>query len=251
MKIGGNISRVAECTSTNDLAKKWVLKNAEEGTVIISNAQTQGRGTTGREWFSPGSLGLYLSVILQPSKLNISLLSLVGGIAAADAIFETEKIRVELKWPNDLIWEDRKLGGILSESSFIGDQVSHVILGLGLNISHNEQDFPETLRSSSISLRMITKRETDKDSLLNGLWKHLNLWYDRFLEGREKDIIQAFEDLSVLTLGEKISLFTKKGEVTGVYCGLDEFGGLILKTQGRTQSFFSAQIKALQRSQED
>jgi BirA family biotin operon repressor/biotin-[acetyl-CoA-carboxylase] ligase len=251
MKIGGRIIRVESCTSTNDLVKKWALKNIDEGTVVISNEQTHGKGTKGRAWFSPDSLGLYMSVILRPPHSNVSLLSLVGGLAAVDAVFEALGIRTKLKWPNDIIWKGRKLGGILSESTFIGNQLSHVILGLGLNISHKETDFPAAIRSSSVSLRMILGQKVNKEILLKSLWKYFNLWYERFLKGKEKDIIRSFQDLSILTIGEKISLRTEKEELTGIYDGLDEFGGLILKTQDQEHKFFSAQVMTLQRSQED
>jgi BirA family biotin operon repressor/biotin-[acetyl-CoA-carboxylase] ligase len=138
MEIGAKIVRVESCPSTNDLAKELALSGEKEGTVVISEEQTQGKGTKGRSWFSARRKGLYLSVILTPPSPKISLLPLVAGLAVSDAVFSTVGIRTSLKWPNDLVWEGKKLGGLLCESGYLGNRVNYVILGLGLNVSHGK-----------------------------------------------------------------------------------------------------------------
>lgn len=245
MEIGVRIHRVKSCTSTNDLAKELALAGEEEGTVVICDEQTKGRGTKGRSWYSAPKKGLYLSSILYPSQPQISLLPLVAGLAANDAIFESSGIRVKLKWPNDLIWENKKLGGILCESGFLGNKASYVIVGIGINLSHRRKDFPEEIRSLATSLKLISKKHMDRDKFLGKLLKALNNWYRLFLERRNEEIVRSFQSHSLLPLGKEIKLVTETEEVLGTYAGIDSRGGLILETKGKRASFFSGEIRTI------
>ena len=243
MKIGTRIRWLKICPSTNDLARELAIAGEEEGTVVMAEEQTKGKGTRGRSWYSPQKKGLYASVILRPLKPAISLLPLVAGLAVREAVFESLGIRLRLKWPNDLIWEDKKLGGILCESGFLGNRLSYVILGIGLNINHDIEDFPPEIRPQATSLKLIKGKDIEVNEILLRLWPALNGWYQLFLRGEEKKIVASFEQSSALALGEKIRVITEKGEFEGLFKGIDSFGGLILEERGREKSFFSAQIK--------
>jgi len=245
MQIGAKIFRVKSCPSTNDLAKELALAGEKEGTVVISDEQTKGRGMKGRKWYSARKKGIYLSVILRPPHSNISLLPLVAGLAVADAVFDSVGFRVKLRWPNDLIWGKKKLGGILCESGFSGNKANYVILGIGLNVNHGRDDFPEEIRDQATSLKLISKEDMDKNFLLGNLWLALNHWYGGFLQGEEKKIIYHFQENSILPLGKEITLVTESGEVSGIYRGIDTQGGLILESRGKRRPFFSAEIKAM------
>ena len=155
MKIGERIHYVPTCTSTNDMAKDLADFGVPEGTVVLAEEQTSGKGRYRRHWFSSPGKGLYLSVILRPKQPEISLLTLSAGLAVAEALRDVLGVKVCLKWPNDLLWEGKKLGGILSESSYFGQKLNYVVVGIGLNISHSEEDFPPGLRDSAISLKQI------------------------------------------------------------------------------------------------
>jgi len=245
MEIGAKIVRVTRCPSTNDLAKDLALSGEEEGTVIISEEQTQGKGTKGRSWFSARSKGLYLSIILTPPSPEISLLPLVAGLAVSDAVFSSADIRIGLKWPNDLVWQGKKLGGLLCESGYLGNRVNYVILGLGLNVNHRKDDFPEEIRQQAVSLKLITEKDTDRNTLLESLWQALNHWYGQFLQGKVEEIISAFEERSVLPLGSEVTLALDGEEISGIYKGIDSKGGLILERSGEERAFFSAEIEAV------
>lgn len=245
MKIGTRIRWVKSCPSTNDLARELALAGEEEGTVVIAEEQTKGKGTRGRSWYSAKKKGLYASAILRPSKPAISLLPLVAGLAVREAIFESTRIRIQLKWPNDLIWEEKKLGGILCESGFLGNRLGYVILGIGLNINHNLEDFPPEIRTQATSLKLIKEEDVEVKDILPRLWPALNGWYGLFLRGEEEKIIRSFEENSVLPLGKKIAVVTEKRAYEGIFKGIDSFGGLILEERGREKCFFSAQIKTI------
>lgn len=244
-KIGAIIHKVKSCSSTNDLARKMAVKGAEEGTVIIARKQTKGRGTKGRTWYSAENKGLYVSIILRPDEPKLSLIPLMAGLAVRDAIFESLGIHIGLRWPNDLVWGEAKLGGILCESGFLGDHPSYVILGIGLNLSHQKMEFPEAIRSISTSLKLITKKGVDKEGLLQNLWKALNHWYQLFGEGQGFKIIRSFEKGSIFAEGQKIRLQSQKGKTTGIYKGLDSRGALVLEEGGKERTYFSAEIKKL------
>ena len=246
MEIGKIVHSFKSCSSTNDLAREMALQGAEEGTVIISEEQTAGRGTKGRIWYSPRKRGLYTSIILRPEESPISLLPLVAGLGAQQAIFEATGLRVGLKWPNDLVWEGKKLVGILCESGYLGNELNYVIMGIGLNISQERTDFPPEIRSRATSLKLAKKEEIDRDSLIRNLWKSLNFWYGLFCQGRKDEIICAFEGNLVFARGERITVVKPEEEVSGFFAGIDSQGGLILDVQGRRLSFYSAEIQTIE-----
>ncbi len=243
MKIGAKIHRVMSCTSTNDLAKDLALSGAEEGTVVVADEQTQGRGTRGRSWYSAQKKGLYLSCLVYPPQPRISLLPIIAGLSASDAIFESVGIRVRLRWPNDLVWGKKKLGGILCESGFLGNRASYAILGIGINVSHERNDFPEDIRSQATSLRLITNKEINGKKFLERLCDALDYRYNQFLRNERERIVRAFEDYSILHLGKEVKVLTEKGEISGRYNGIDPQGGLILESRGERHSLFAGEIK--------
>lgn len=251
MNIGAKILRVKSCPSTNDLAKELALSGEKEGTVIIAEEQTKGKGTKGRSWYSARNKGLYLSVVLTPPFSDISLLPLVAGLAVSEAIFSCLGIRAGLKWPNDVVWEGKKLGGILCEGGFLGNRVTYAILGLGLNVRHEKEDFPKGIRHQAISLKIIKKERIEEEAFLDCLWKLLNNWYGCFLKGEKRRILKAYQEKSVLPLGEKIDLIIESEVLSGIYRGLNPQGGLILERNGRRESFFSAQIKTIQSAKKE
>lgn len=237
------IHRVETCTSTNDLARDLADRGAAEGTAVLAAEQTQGRGVDGHAWFSAPGKGLYLSVILRPPPLNLSLLPLAAALGIREALAE-QGVWVRLKWPNDLVWKAKKLGGILCEGNTLGDRLRYVILGVGLNVRHKKADFPEALRRAAVSLRMITRRPPDQEGLLVELGKALTVWYRLFVEGSKEKIVRTFEKHSTFSLGERITLVSGGRKVSGVYRGLGIDGALRLESGGRVRSFLAARVES-------
>lgn len=247
MKIGAKILEVKSCSSTNDLANAMALDGEEEGTVIIAEEQTAGRGTRGRVWFSEMEKGLYFSVILRPVVKDLSLLPLCAGLAVKDALSEIAGLPVLLKWPNDLIYRGRKLGGILCEASFIGNEISHAVLGVGLNVNHDEESFPVHIRSQATSLKILLAKEFDAQAFLDKLWLILDDWYRIFLEGKKAQIIRAFEESSEFSPGERLTIITEKTKMTGEYIGIDLGGRLLLRITGVERSFLAPEILGIKK----
>jgi BirA family biotin operon repressor/biotin-[acetyl-CoA-carboxylase] ligase len=247
MKIGSKILAVETCSSTNDLANALALEGEEEGTVIIAGEQTAGRGTRGRIWFSEKEKGLYLSVILRPAVKDLSLLPIVAGLAVKDALSETVNLPVLLKWPNDLMCKGKKLGGILCEASFFGNEIGHAVLGVGLNVNQDEAGFPAQIRSQSTSLKILLAKEFDVQAFLFKLWQILDDWYRFFREGKKIQIIRAFEESSEFSPGDRLTVIMEKTKITGEYIGIDLTGRLLLRTQGIERSFLAPEVHGLKK----
>jgi BirA family biotin operon repressor/biotin-[acetyl-CoA-carboxylase] ligase len=161
--------RLASCLSTNDEAKRLARQGAPGGTAVVADEQTAGRGTRGRLWHSPPGLGLYLSIILRPPIPDLAGLPLRAAVAVRDAVRDATGIAAEVKPPNDLVFGERKLGGILCESAFAGGEPEFAIVGVGLNVGHGPGDFPPDLAATAVSLRIIADRRIDPASLIESI----------------------------------------------------------------------------------
>jgi BirA family biotin operon repressor/biotin-[acetyl-CoA-carboxylase] ligase len=242
MTIGAIIHRLSSCSSTNDAAKALAQEGAEEGTVVIADEQTGGRGTKGRSWHSPPGRGLYASVILRPGREDISLLPLVAGVACVEAIRQAAGLEVGLKWPNDFVWKTGKLGGILCEGTFLGSYSSHAVLGIGLNIAQRRSDFPAALRREATSLRLAGKKTVDREKLEACLWMSLERWYGAFRLGKKREIVRAFESKLIFPIGTQIKVRREGNDLEGVFAGMDTRARLALIVQGKKTFLSPAEI---------
>lgn len=159
--------RLDSCPSTNDEAKRLARGGAEAGVAVVAGEQTAGRGTRGRVWQSPRGLGLYLSIILRPPIADLAGLPLRAARAVRDAVEEAAGVRAAVEPPNDIVWDSRKLGGILCESGFVGAQLEFAIVGVGLNVNQTVADFPPDIADTAVSMRMATGRTIAPDTLID------------------------------------------------------------------------------------
>ncbi|MDD8026046.1 MAG: biotin--[acetyl-CoA-carboxylase] ligase [Acidobacteriota bacterium] len=160
------IVRLDSCPSTNDEAKRLARGGAAAGTAVAAGEQTAGRGTRGRSWHSPPGLGLYLSIVLRPPLPDLAGLPLLAARAVRDALEAETGVRASVEPPNDLVWEGRKLGGLLCESGFEGGRLLFAVVGLGLNVGQQPDDFPPELAAAAVSLRMASGRAVSPGSLI-------------------------------------------------------------------------------------
>lgn len=139
--------------STNDVARELAASGAPEGTVVLADEQKQGRGRVGRAWVSPPGLGLWVSMVARPEPDHLEAMPVRVGLAIAVALDRwTGEGETKVKWPNDLMIGERKVGGILCEASWAGSRLDHAVIGVGLNLLHRDDDFPAELSDSAISL---------------------------------------------------------------------------------------------------
>ncbi len=178
--IGQEIYIFTEVTSTNDVAKELAIKGAREGTIVIAETQSRGRGRLGRKWVSPEG-GMWFSIILRPKvdPEGALKLTLMTAAVVAKVISDTFRLKAEVKWPNDIVINGKKVCGILTEARTKGDMVDFVVIGVGLNANINLDSFPKHLGKSLTSLREELKEDINRKRFLCALLEELEQCYER------------------------------------------------------------------------
>ncbi len=229
--------------STNSEAERLARVGESAGTVVVAAEQTAGKGRYRRRWNSPPGLGLWFSVILRP-EIEIKYLNLINlttALAVCDfcnRIIQrssaAQKIPIKLKWPNDIMFDQRKLCGILLESGIKNSTLEYVVVGIGLNVNHRPEDFPEELRERAVSLRELTGGEWNLKNLLDDL---LAFYFDEIeqaLHSGYKGIIKRYEE-QLLFMNQPVRIELQDKTVSGIIRGIDQFGYLRLESEGREQ----------------
>jgi BirA family transcriptional regulator, biotin operon repressor / biotin---[acetyl-CoA-carboxylase] ligase len=234
-------------TSTNTLAAEAALTGAPEGTVLLAEQQTAGRGRGRHEWHSPQLAGIYCSVVLRPSlpPSDVLLLSLVVGLAVQSAVEQIDRhVHVDLKWPNDLLIQGRKFAGILTEMSAEATAVRHIVVGIGINV--NQMDFPDELRQTATSLRQATGGEWSRLELCAALLKSLEREYQDLLVHPEThaEVLRRFEERSSSVRGRRV-VIDENGGVEGTTEGLDPRGFLRVSTREGLRIVYSGTVKLI------
>lgn len=229
-RIGNTLHLLQVVDSTNDEAAARAARGAPEGAVVIADAQLCGRGRMGRRWASPRGMGLYLSVILRPpiQPHQAPALTLLGGVAVADAIERATGLVAGIKWPNDLLLRGRKVAGILGEMAGDASSLHHVILGIGINVHQSETDFEGELRQTATSLRIEVGGAVDRSGMARSLCKSLDEWYDRFLTYGVSPIVESVRR-RCLTLGRAVTARSGDHEVSGLAVELSDAGALVIR----------------------
>ncbi len=217
-----------EAESTQDIAKQMAISGEAEGLAVMALKQTGGRGRSGHTWISPAGKNLALSLLLRPrlASNTMPLLGLVAAIAVAETVETRGITRAELKWPNDVLVSGKKIAGILPEAGMMGDSVKYVIIGIGLNVNSEADDFPPELRRSMTSLFMCTSMQWDLVDTAKELLKHMEDLYKR-VHSEGPGIVPALWSDRWAHLGRT---FAYNGAV-GVGQGISSNGSLILKTE--------------------
>ena len=223
--------------STNDVVKALAAQGAEEGTVVVADEQTAGRGRMGRRWLAPPGTCLLCSILLRPQLplIRANRLTMLCSLAAADAIEQVAGLRTALKWPNDLIVESRitnhesrgwkKLSGVLTETGVTGKQLEFVVVGIGINVNVPPETLP-ALAPDATSILAETGREADRVALLTALLAGVEARYERLRAGTSP---RAEWAARLATLGRRVEVATSGGTLIGVAESVDEDGALLLR----------------------
>jgi BirA family biotin operon repressor/biotin-[acetyl-CoA-carboxylase] ligase len=219
----------AEVDSTQRVARERARAGAPEGTVVVAERQTAGRGRLGRSWHSPAGVNLYCSVVLRPPlpPQAVPQVALVAGVAVAAALAEETGLRPAIKWPNDVLLGGRKVCGVLTEMDTALERVEHVILGIGVNLNARASAFPPELRAKATSCLLATGHRIDRAAFTARLLAALEARYGRFLSGGFASVRAEWESHSCLT-GAQVRVVAPEGELAGRVLGLDADGALRL-----------------------
>lgn len=230
--------------STQIPAKDLARKDAPEGVVVIANCQVSGRGRMGRTWLSPPEGGIYFSVIIRPSMRpeQVQILSLVTAMSVQDAIFSSFGIRCQLKWPNDILWDDAKICGILSEVSSEPGMVHFAVTGIGINANMIAGSMG--LEGSTASLASILGRTVHRGELVASVVMLLNKGIRRMESRGIEDVISEYNQRCD-TIGKRVRVVLDDREMIGFARGVGEHGDLQVEIDGEIRSFSAADITHL------
>jgi len=242
--IGRRIQSYDRVGSTNDLALQCGIDGAEEGTLILAESQTQGRGRHGRKWLAPPGSGILASVILRHRLRadQVGLPNLIGAVAITTAINELTNLAAQIKWPNDVMIQRRKVSGILTELEYDRHRQPFFVMGFGVNVNTMRADLPEELRTSATSLQIESGREISRVVLLQAILYRLEENYLRLKHNDTEPIIATANRLLYFS-GDWIRIQT----ADRVFCGqaevIDQDGGLLLRDMnGNLRKFLVGEI---------
>lgn len=243
--LGRDIEYFVRVESTNTEAMELLDQGVREGTVVVTDSQTAGRGRHDKAWFSGPGKGLTFSVILKPdlSGPTPGIISLMGAVAAADGI-EMLQLTPQLKWPNDVLLLDKKCGGILVETKFQGNVLSSAVMGIGINVNERADDFPDELQDECISILMAKKSAAQRELVLAWILNSLERWYDRLKSGDFDGIVSAWKKRCG-HLGQEIR-FTRQGQQhSGIFVDVAHGGGAIIRQESGEITLSSEEIQLI------
>ncbi len=241
--IGHELYCYDKIDSTNLQIKRLAEEGKEEGTLAIADCQESGRGRRGRSWASPSGDGLWMSLLLRP-KFSIdkaSMITLLVAMAVQRGIQNATGLQTQIKWPNDIVYEGRKVCGILTEMTIEESHINYVVVGIGVNV--NTESFPDELKEKAISLKMILNRDIKRADLANEIWLAFEQLYPKFLQIQNLSFIKEEYDKNLVNQNQPIYLMEKNGtrQVTQLGLGID--GGLEVRNEaGETEHVYSGEI---------
>lgn len=252
--IGRKVIRYATVTSTNDLARRRAEDGEAEGLVICAEEQTAGRGRFGRSWVAPPHASLQLSVLLRPPLPPVAAPSIMQMTALATAAALRETIQsagttfppqIDLKWPNDVLLNNRKCAGILVETAVEDETLAFVVLGIGINVNHSMRDFPQ-LAGFATTIADELGHTVDRDALQAGLLTRLDEYYGELLAGKQgREAIFEEWRARLVMLGNPVRINTPNGIEDGIAVDVEADGALLFRRRDELVRFYSGDVTLL------
>ncbi|WP_019241996.1 MULTISPECIES: biotin--[acetyl-CoA-carboxylase] ligase [Bacillus] len=243
--LGQQIHHLETVESTQRIANDLANKGAVEGTIVIADEQTLGRGRLARQWYSPKGTGIWMSVILKP---NIPIqqapqLTLMTAVAVTKAIIETTGAQARIKWPNDILISGKKMTGILTEMQAEADGIHSIVIGIGINVNQKSEDFPEELRDIATSLQIETNQIHSREIIICSVLKHLEQLYELYKQAGFSPIKTLWENYAI-SVGKRITATTAQNKIIGKALGITNEGVLLVEDDNRKiHSIYSADIE--------
>jgi BirA family biotin operon repressor/biotin-[acetyl-CoA-carboxylase] ligase len=241
--FGKRILHFFQTESTNDVALRLGETGEPHGTVIVAEKQTAGRGRAGHTWVSEASTGIYVTVLLRPpiSPLQSPALTIAAGLAARDAIAEETGLSPDIRWPNDVLLNGKKVCGILTEMQAEPDRIHFAAVGIGINVNHTKM--PPELSGIATSLRMETGRAHSRLDLLVRLLRRLDHYYNQFVTEGTAPILRQFAQVSSYAEGKRVRITTDKESFAGTTAGLEPSGILrVRRDDGKIELVISGGV---------
>lgn len=227
--LGQEIYYFGEVDSTNNEAKKLAANGCPEGTIVVAEAQVTGRGRLSRGWFSPFGKGIWLSVVLRPpfGPMDAAKCTLMAAVGVNRAINKVTGAGCGIKWPNDILWNGRKIVGILTEMSAEMDAINYVVIGMGINV--NIDEFPDDIAATATSLSIATGQQVSRIKLLTAILSELENIYMLVKKTGFAPALAAWREESI-TLGRQVKVYGFDSSFAGVAVDIDADGALLVET---------------------
>jgi BirA family transcriptional regulator, biotin operon repressor / biotin---[acetyl-CoA-carboxylase] ligase len=243
--IGQNLKFFEQVDSTNLYAKRIAEGGFEDGTVIMADEQLNGRGRMGRTWASPKGKGIWMTIMLKPkiSPADASKVTLLTACAVCKAIEEISGLYTQIKWPNDIVLNGKKLCGILTEMSAEIDEINYLIIGIGVNVNIDLEDFPHELQAIATSIKIEKGDMIIRKELAAAIINNFERYYKGFImTGSIKDYINEYKERSAI-LGKEVRVTSSTLELQGTVVDISEEGQLQLELcDGSIKEIISGEV---------
>lgn len=229
---GRELHCFSETGSTNIDAKQLAENGAPHGTLVTADTQTNGRGRRGHSWQSPAGTTIAMSLVLRPafSPDKASMLTLVMGLAVAEAIEEVTGLATQIKWPNDTVVNHKKVTGILTEMSAEPDFIQYVIIGTGINVNSDPSTFPEEIRDMATSLKQECGHMISRADLVAAAMAHFEEDYERFCLTCDLSMLKESYEKRLANRDAEVKVLDPAGAYPGIARGIDLYGDLLVET---------------------
>lgn len=234
-----NVIELDEIDSTNRVAKGLGAEGAPEGTLVVAERQTKGKGRLGRQFFSPEG-GIYMSMLLRPRipAEKAVLVTTCAAVAVARAVERICGVTAGIKWVNDIFVNDRKVCGILAEAalSAVSEFPDYVVLGIGINVK--PQSVPEELKEIVGCLEDIAGKRIEKEELITAVWQEFGVFYEQLSTAV---FMEEYKGRSVL-MGREVTVLATEGKYRAVVTDIDKEGHLVIRRDGETSVLSSGEV---------
>ena len=222
----------SKINSTNTKAKEMASRDAPEGTLVVAEQQVKGRGRKGRTWFSPSQGGVYLSLILKPgiSPAEAPKITMLTGVVVAETLLMLTPCKVNIKWPNDILVNGKKIAGILTEMSTEMDTIEYIVVGLGMNVTTSW--FPDDIKDKATSILIETAKYFPRVTFIKEYLKWYEKYYEIFTRIGFEPVIKRWKELSD-TIGHMVIAEVSGKRYRGEVHDIDNAGILILKDKNK------------------
>ncbi len=240
--VGSRVIYFNSLESTNKTAKEIAAVN-NEGTVVVAEQQTKGRGRLGREWISPNRKGLYFSVILKPDTdpTKVAKLTLLGAAAVNRGLLDMG-IQSQIKWPNDIVIKGKKVAGILTEMNCELGTINHIIIGIGINVNQSNEEIPYELRDSATSLLIESNRAINRKELFAAVLNRLDEFYLDFIDGEDMDRVLEICREESAVIGKDVIVIQGSNSRKGHVVGINNDGELQVRFSTGLETVYSGEV---------
>lgn len=241
-RAGQNLVFLDLVDSTNNEARRQAEKGACDGTLVVALEQSAGKGRRGRSWVSAHGAGVWMSLLLRPDFMpeEASMLTLIAAMAVKEGIYQAAGLNGQIKWPNDVVLEGKKVCGILTEMSTEMECIRYVVIGIGINV--NIREFPPELQQTATSLALCTEKKVSRAKLAAEVAEAWERYYDEFLKTLDLSLLMEEYNRELVNVGREVRVLGPREEYTGISRGINEKGELLVETDEGLRTVLSGEV---------